>query len=257
MADEGVHGDPSVAPGPEVRTWDVLVSLGFEPDVSMPSGEAVVLKRDFGSFVLKATDAINTRLQPVVTLWRVYRTSDTMAEVEHDLPRMLESRELGVALLTWCLDEAADGEFRAATPTPWLAEGRAWRHLLPWEQERPEREREQAERAACPRCTVERRWARPAANDLIEQAARVAADSMALVRFDGEVLTVRCGERLVAVPAIGLRWAKSYLVPAGALRSLPKRLKDERVEVAIFKGALLVGRCRCEGVVEATSEGAG
>lgn len=255
MSKGDIAPDLAAPPGPQVRTWDVLCSLGFEPDPGTFSDDPGALKMEFGNFTLKAIHCLTRRFVDVVMLSGLMQTRNSIAEVECDMPQMLESRELGVAWVTWCLDRHAGGEFHPAVPTPWLADGRAWRHLLPWERQRAAAEREWAEFAVCPRCVAERVWARPAFRALLQRLAAEPDEAPVHLRFDGEVLKIRCGTSLFAIPAEGARWSDGYSVPARSLRRLPRRFKHESVLVAVFREALIVDGRRCPGVSQTGIEG--
>ena len=78
--------------------------------------------------------------------------------IEYEMPRVLTSRNLGLALIAYCLDNVAGrGGFRPATPTPWLDEGRTYRDILPWVRAEAEARAEYENR---PRCSVSRDWLR-------------------------------------------------------------------------------------------------
>jgi hypothetical protein len=134
----------------------------------------------------------------------------------------------------------------------WLAEGRAFRHLLPWEKERATREKELAVYAARPHCYAEREWARLAVRSLAERLTDVADEVPVEFWFDGEVLTIRWADERLALAAKGERWPTGYSLPARSLRADPKRFKDQQVEFSVWKGALVIGRQRYEGVAELT-----
>jgi hypothetical protein len=148
MPDDRAQHDSAAIAAPQIRTWDVLRSLGFEPDTGTMADDVGALAKDFGNFTCKAIHCLSPRFAHVVVLSGVMRTPRTITEVECEMPQSLDSRELGVAWVTWCLDEHAGGAFFPTVPTPWLAEGRAWRHLLPWEKERAERAQERLEAVA-------------------------------------------------------------------------------------------------------------
>src|SRR5258706_16473000 len=94
--------------------------------------ERLGLSFDFGNFKLEASQNVNRWLRPVITLGGVMATDRTVAVVHFEMPLEVESFEQGVALVTHCLDSHAGGVFEAASPVPWLIEGRQYRNLLPW-----------------------------------------------------------------------------------------------------------------------------
>lgn len=245
--------DPELAAAelvlPLVKTWDALRSLGFEPDATAMSDPPGALVLDFGNFRLQAIHCMSPRFAQIVMLSGVLRTPRTLAEVHCEMPQALESREQCAAWVTWCLDDHADGEFKPARATPWLAEGRALRRLLPWERRLAVIRKRQAEYLARPQCVALRKWARPAVRTLqgwIEKASMAAVVTFA---FDGEVLTIRFGDEMIAVPAKGDAWPTRYAIPSNALRQLPDRFMKEQVHFGVFRGVLTIDRIGYPGAV--------
>lgn len=126
---------------PTVRTWDVLTSLGFKPDESIESDPPGALIYDFGNTIVTAIHCLTPRLGNVVLLTGTIRTPRTISQLRGEIPQSFESREIGVAWLTWCLDTAVKGEFVPLEPVTWLVEGRTHRSLLPWNQRQTDRGR--------------------------------------------------------------------------------------------------------------------
>ncbi|WP_221066165.1 hypothetical protein [Methylomagnum ishizawai] len=161
------------------------------------------------------------------------------------MPIEVESWEQGAAWVAWCLDDhSPKGIFEPASPIPWLVEGRQNFHLLPWERKRAEYAEQQARFAARPRCTVERAWARLALNTLAEQLEIISADSLVMFDFDGSVLRIGCGEKVIAMPAEGNRWEQPFLISGKVLKNLPKRLMTPSVDFSIWESALRIGNRR-------------
>jgi len=209
-----IVSDPAVESRPSpVSTWDLLLALGFTEDQTVMSDPQPGLSFDFGNFKLSASRLVNMRFVPVVLLGGVLVTKQSIGLMENELPLEVESFEQGVAYVAWCLDNAAGGTFEAASAPAWLTEGRRHRHLLPWE-------RQAAAYEARPRCSVRRDWARIAIKALAEQLATVDDNTPVTVWFDGSVLTIRCAEKVCAMPADGHAWTEPYLIRAGALTQL-------------------------------------
>lgn len=237
-------------PQSRLRTWDLLRVLGFVEDAAVMSDPPGGLSFDFGSLKLEASHVLNRWCQSVVLLTGVIQTPRTIAQIQCEMPHEVESRELGVAWVTWCLDSHSDGLFEPVAPVDWLTEGREYRHLLPWELE-------MEAYVNRPRCRVRRDWARLAFRDLAEILA-VADNIMPVtLTFEGGVLKIRCGDKLVAMPATGGPWPRSYSLIAASLRWLPKRVMTEEVEFSIRDVGLTIGNRLYRGVVETGTERSG
>lgn len=230
-----------------VRTWDLLRDLGFIEDPRVISDPPGGLSIDFGNLKLEASHVLNRRFVPAVLFTGVILTPRTIASVDCEMPREVESRELGIAWVTWCLDSQAGGLFEPVLPVDWLTAGRTHRHLLPWE-------RMQAEYSNRPRCHVRRDWARLAFRDLSAQVEAADDDTPVIFQFDGEVMKISCGGQVVATPASGAPWSSRYSLSARSLRWLPTRLTRDPIVFSVFNGGLTIGNRRYSGVVEADLE---
>ena len=123
---------------PPVATWDLLLALGFVSDAQVISNPPGGLSIDFGNFTFAAHAVYQPSFSPCGHLIGVMTTTRTIAEVECEMPEEVESPEQGVAWVTWCLDEqcARAGCLCLYRDVPWLAIGRQYKHLLPWERQR-------------------------------------------------------------------------------------------------------------------------
>ncbi len=227
-----------------ILTYDVLKSLGFKDDKSIISDPPGGLSFDFGNFKLSAVFGINRWIQEAVLLCGVMSTSRSIAYINTEMPLEVDSREQGLAWITWCLDKHADGGvFEPIQPLDWLIEGRQYFHILPWERERTAYE-------SRPHCWVQRDWAKVAIRKLSEQIAISDNEAPVTFQFDGEIITIRCGTVLVAtIPANGKKWACQYLLKAGNLRRLPQRLMSEKVEFSVWNSGFKIGRFCYKDVV--------
>src|SRR5262245_18385776 len=97
-----------------------------------------------------------------LTLSASWCLSRSGGEICQEMPRQLESREQGLVCLAWTIDNGTEGPPECSLCPPWLADGRQYRHLLPWERER-------ATYAARPHCYVRRDWTRLALRKLSAQ----------------------------------------------------------------------------------------
>ncbi|MCP5365872.1 MAG: hypothetical protein H6905_11720 [Hyphomicrobiales bacterium] len=233
-------------------TFDVLNALGFGPDADVLSDVQPGLSYDFGGFKLSAACLTSQSMQEVVYFSGVLAGSRTLAHVEFEMPRRVESLEQCAAWIVWNLDRAAPK--RAFTPgkeVPWLIEGRRNKAMLPWE-------RRMALYRARPRCEVERSWLRKALNALCERLADVDDDSVIQLVFDGNVFSFRTLDRVVPLPGTGSAWPMTYEIQAKNFRHLPKRLRKDRLEISVWDGKLHIGNHLFLGVssVSSTSVGA-
>jgi hypothetical protein len=88
-----------------ISTWLLLKEFGFMPDAAAGmSDEMPGLSFDFGNLKLYAVCVMNLKFREVVMFTGVLTTRRTIAEVIFELPRMLASRELCGAWITWNLD---------------------------------------------------------------------------------------------------------------------------------------------------------
>lgn len=248
------QGTPAAPP---VRTWDVLRSIGFEPDPSTLSDKPGALRIDFGNVVVKAIHGMSPRWVEVVTLSGVLRTPRSILRVCGEMPQVVESREQGIAWLTWCLDSAVGGEFCPSTPASWLGEGRSYSDRLPWERQRLEAERWRAELEACPKCEVLRQWARPAVRSLLRHIAESEVHLDIEIGFNGEVLVMKYAGHVTACPGTGVAWPATYAVPSASFRTLPSRFMSQSVCFSVLRGDLVVDRHRCAGAREVGARGSG
>lgn len=230
---------------PAVSTWDLLRTLGFVEDLTLPSDAFPSLSINFGNFKLSAIYGLNRSYVPVFALGGVLVTDRNMCEVECEMPPEVESVEQGKAWVTWCLDKAARGEFKPKNAPPWLAEGRQYFHLLPWK-------RRMAAYDARPHCAVDREWARIGLRTLGQHLASVDDETLVIFGFDGKVLTICCGGETCPMPAPGTPWKERYSIRAGALRRLPTRLRHS-VEFSIWDTTLTIGN-RCYKPIFAISK---
>lgn len=235
--------------GMSVYTSDLLKSLGFKEDNSIVSDPPGGLSIDLGNFKLSASFVINRWCQEIVLLSGIMSISRSIYDVESEMPREVESWEQGVAWVTWCLDKHGEyDKYNPTQPIKWLADGRQNFYLLPWERERLAYENR-------PNCYVKREWVRVALRNLSKQIALLDDEVSVIFQFDGNILTI-CYEGLVlAMPAYGSKWKFRYLIKAGTLRQLPKRLMSQEVEFSVWNSDLTIGRYRYKDVKEIENQG--
>jgi hypothetical protein len=233
-----------------IPTWNLRPSLGFQPDPRVGSDVRPGLSFDFGNFKLSASCVLNLRFVEVVLFSGILATRDTLAEIEFELPRQVKSRGQCAAWIVWNLDQHCDhGLFTPARPVRWLDEGRQNRRLLPWVMS-------MAEYDARPRCMIRRDWLRLALKTLGEQIASEPDDAAIVFTFDGNVLSIRCDHKVIALPGEGLPWTVCFRVEAKMLRQQPRRrLMREYVGVSIWKSRIELGPWSYEGAVGSLGRG--
>lgn len=248
-----------------VDTLDVLQWLGFTPDTS---GKALgrSYEYDFGNVILKAglMMAMPSFREMVVFSCTIVSARE-IGMVDFQIPPTVESWELCVAWMVSFLDKSAPGRvFQPLRDTFWLQVGRDNKHLLPWEKmlaaHKREREQEREEYARRPHCTVRRDMLRLALKSLREHLEYSDDSEPVRFDFDGKVLSITCavnksersGRTIVVAAERGEPWPAEFLIPAGGLRELPKRLMRPEVDVSVRGSRLTIDRWDCEGVAGTT-----
>jgi hypothetical protein len=225
-------------------TWDLLRSLGFQPDSTVVHSDICPgLSLDFGNLKLSAVVVVSPYSGEIVLLSGVLRTPRSLAQMEFELPRKVESLKKCAAWIVWHLDQRSEGRvFRPARLVGWIDEGRQNQSLLPWVMSRAEHE-------ARPQCTVQRDWLRLALKALTEHVASLADNNVVVFSFDGSVFSIRSDKKVIAFPGEGLPWTVCFRVEARALRRPPKRLMQECIGVSVWKSRIEFGSWSCKGIV--------
>jgi hypothetical protein len=237
--------DTTPETGSAVKTTDLLRNLGFVEDQSLISDPMPGLSFNFRSFKLSAICGTNRHFTPVVLFTGFMVTDRTMGEVEFELPPEVESGEQGKSWITWGLDNEFGGRFQPVGAPAWLAEGRQYFDLLPWNRER-------AAYNARPHCSVDREWARVAIKTVGQHLTKVDDATPVIFGFDGKVLTITCGEGICPLPAQGSPWKEQYSIRAGELSRLPTRLRYN-VEFSIWDGMLGIGNRHYKSILTVNS----
>ena len=183
----------------------------------------------------------------VVVFNGILKTPRTIGEVDFEMPRRVTSQEQCAAWIVWHLDGFAEGGvFIPVREVEWVIEGRKSKYLLPWVIDLTAYN-------ARPQCSVQRDWLRLALKTLSGHLAKVANESPVKLSFDGEVLLIRCAEKVVVLPGEGLPWPQDFTIPAGKLLNLPKRLMHEHIGVSIWESRLTIGHWIFSGITEETN----
>ena len=159
-----------------ISTWGMLMELGFLPDEEVISDIKPGLSFNFGNFKLSASSCINMRFAEIVLFTGALVTPRTIAEVQFEMSRCVQSSQQCAAWIVWHLDKAAGGDgFVPAVDVDWLVEGRNNQSLLPWVNDKVEYE-------SRPKCVVEKVWMRLALKSLSEILATASNEEK--VEFD-------------------------------------------------------------------------
>jgi hypothetical protein len=227
-----------------VPTWNLLLSLGFQPDSTLVFSDLHPgLSLDFGNLKLSAVAVTSPASGEIVLFSGILRTPRTLAEIEFELPRRVESLKQCAAWIVWNLDQHFGGRtFSPARQVDWIDEGRQNRRLLPWVISRAEYE-------ARPQCTIQRDWLRLALKTLGEHLASLPDRSIVVFSFDGSVFSIRCDNKVIAFPGEGLPWTVSFRAEAKTLRRSPKRLMREYVGVSVWESQICFGSWSFEGAI--------
>ena|ERR1039457_4785736 len=113
-----------------------------------------------------------------------------------------------------------------------------------------EYEWEQEEYRKRPHCTVPREWLKLALKTLATHLGQVEDTEPVRVQFDGKMLSFTVAGNLVVLAAQGESWTSDFIVTAGNLKVLPKRLMNKFVDVSVWRSRLQIDRCRYDGVVQ-------
>ena len=244
VADVGFGGGDTLS-GP-CPTLDCLLELGFER--RPPKYGAATVGYRFVHLDLVALHVMNLSMQYVVLLSGVVNTGSILAEVESQIPNDLGSPLEAAAWVSYALKSHR----RELEPLPdWFVEGdRHWDLVPPARMERAALERQRAYQA-CPKCSIDRDYARPLRRNLLEAISGLAGETEMTFRFDRRVLSIVLKERAHEVVASGESWPSAYRVSVSSETKLPTRFKSPVVILSVFEGYVSFGGLRlgpCEPV---------
>ena len=231
-----------------ISTWSLLKSIGFTECENVYSDNQKGLVITIGKCQLHVTIGYNRWWQECALLMGILRTPRTITNVETELPTEFESREEGLAWVSWSLDKRGElanefsrDEFGGDLFNA-LSEGRNHFHLLPWEKKRAQYERERAEYEKRPHCLIKREWVKVGLRELSSQLELMEDETPVVFQFDGEVLKISVADKFIVMPAQGKDWPNRYSIAVGNFRCLPKRLMDPMVVFSIWESRLSIGR---------------
>ena len=227
----------------EYLTLASLVELGFERRGRVYGAIAVGYR--FCNLDMTASGVTNMYFRPEVLLTGVLNTGRTMGLVELHIPPDLETPREAAAWTSYALKP-----YRSDLEPlpPWFLEGERHWHLVPLaREEMAVQERLQSYRN-CPKCFLDREYARPFRRMLQAALSGVCGDAEAMLSFEGRVLSIALHGSVHEVIASGESWSSNYLVKLSAGSALPARFRNPTVTVAVFEGNLsfdgrLLGPC--------------
>ena len=214
-------------------TLHSLAVLGFERCRDQLGREAIGFR--FQTLHLLASASVNRYFQSAVFLSGVVDTGRTIGLVECYIPPNLELSTEAAAWVTYVLK----GHRSSLGSLPaWFLEGeRHWHLVPPALEEMTVRRRAEAFRN-CPRCYIDREYARPLRRKLQAVLSEVEGDAEAIFGFDGRVLSISLCGALHEVTASGEGWNRNYRVGLDNQAALPARFRASRVTVTVFEGHL-------------------
>ncbi len=184
---------------------------------------------DFGNCQLKATKVYKW-FSEVYQFSSIIISNRSACEIQFDLPLMVESFEQGVAFLAFNFKKN-----QLANTPEWFKQGVEWEDTLPGRKDlKAYREN--------PVATVEHEWFRLIVKKLREYIKEESENDLTLFSFDGSVLRIECGSKVIVAPADGKPWNAMAIIKSRSLDFLPKRISNDPVNLFIWKERLNVGR---------------
>ena len=210
-----------------------LANLGFRECRTEIGQEAVGFR--FETLDVLASASVNSYFQSTVLLSGVVDTGRTIALVECHIPPNLELAAEAAAWVSYVLKvhRSSLGSLPA-----WFLEGEdQWNLVPPARMEMAARRRSEAFRE-CPKCFIDREYARPLRRKLQAELAKVDGNAEATFSFDGRVLAVSLCGSIYEVIASGEGWSRNYRVGLNGEAGLPARFRSSSVTATVFEGNL-------------------
>ena len=243
------------------RTLDILLELGFEdrPPVIRVSPSSVWMVPEqirsplvsvcypFANFDLVASPVTKTFGREVVQLSGVIESKRSWTEIWSEIPPDLGSTMEVAAWVSFALRSYKSD----LIPLPaWFVEGERNWDLVHARMDPEGWKRRQAYRD-CPKCFIDREYARPLRRCLQAEFSWLPAEAEMTFSFDGRVLSIVLNERAHDVIASGDCWPSSYRAIVSQEAQLPARFQSRTVEVSVFEGYVSFDRLRlgpCEPI---------
>ena len=242
-------------------TLDILLELGFEdrppatqisPSISWMVPEhvrspLVTVCYRFADFDLVASPLTKMFGREVVQLSGVIESSRSLTEIRGEIPPDLGSSVEAAAWVSFAL-KSHQSDLK---PLPdWFVEGERNWDVVYARMDPKGWKRQQAYRD-CPKCFIDREYARPLRRNLQEEFSWLSDETEMTFSFDGRVLSIVLNERAHEVIASGDSWPSSYRAVVSQETKFPTRFQSRRVEVSVFEGFVGFDRVRlgpCESV---------
>ena len=194
-----------------------------------------------------ASPVIKAFGQDVVQLSGVLEAPRSLTEIQGEIPPDLGSALEAAAWVSFALKFHE----RDLRPLPdWFVEGKHHWDLVYARMDPDGWERQRAYRD-CPKCLIDREYARPLRHKLLEELSQLAEETEITFSFDGRVLSIILNETVHEVIASGDSWPCSYRAVVSRETKLPTRFQSWRVEVSVFEDYVSFDRLRlgpCEVV---------
>ena len=220
-------------------TLKSLEALGFTPRSTLSTTKAVGYRFRYVNLVASASCTIVG--VPLVNLSGILDTVRTIGLIDYGIPPDLETAEAAAAWVSYQLKSHRS----ALEPLPaWFLEGEDhWDLVPPAVEERRVRERLEAYRA-CPKCFIDRDYARPLRRKLRTAFSGLAGETAMAVSFDGRILSIALDGEVHEVVASGENWPSTYRVTVSENSCLPDRFKSPEVAVSVFDDYLSLAGLR-------------
>ena len=201
---------------------EVLTAINFR---KTPTGYDF----DFGNCILQVVESLNIRFQPILYFSGIFNDTRSPAFIEFEIPLVVESLEMGVALISFNLKS-----FEFELKPNWLKTGLALEATLPWKKK-------QLEYKNKPSLFIESDWFKLIVKKLRIIVNEVAPEELTTFSFDGMALKVEVGPNVIICKAWGAAWPSSYKVKTKFLDFLPKKIIKKDVNISVWEEHLIIG----------------
>ncbi len=242
-------------------TLELLLELGFEdrPPTTHVSPSSLWMVPEhirsplisvcypFANFDLVASPVTKMFGREVVQLSAVIESKRSWTEIQSEIPPDLGNPVEVAAWVSFALKSYKSD----LTPLPeWFAEGeRNWDVV--YVRMDPEGWKRQLAYRDCPKCFIDREYARPLRRNLQEEFSWLSGETEMTFSFDGRVLRIVLNGRAHEVIASGDSWPSSFRAIVSQKSKLPARFESWQVEVSVLEGSVRFNRIRlgpCEPV---------